>query len=138
MLKYIAILYHTYILLLGSEPYFLLGPFMVVDSSDGGLGYKSHLWFDVKTSKIAYYQFWFYTDGSSSNLYTTFDGSPKLTPLDTSYRSRWQKTDCFTLPVPFIGRIYIIAERGILSSERIAIDNVKVTENCYGMKIIGK
>ena len=106
---------------------------MTVDSSYGGLGHTSYLWFDVNSLGLSYYQFWYYSHGgSSSKLYTTYDESNKMTELDTSVSDKWQKTDCFALPVQYNGRIYIIAEHGGELNEKIAIDNVNLTANCKG------
>lgn len=106
---------------------------MMVDSSQGGQGHKSYLWFDVKTDGYNYYQFWYYSKGAgTAKLATTFEHSDTVVAVDMRTKDRWSKTQCFPLPSTFAGKIYIIAEHGGSYNEDAAIDSVQLSSSCKG------
>ena len=100
-------------------------------SSDGGLGHKSYLWFHVKTSGPALYQFWYFThEDKSARLSTMVDSSHEVYTIPLMAKDRWVKTQCFPLHNSFDGNLYIIAEHGGSANEDIAIDNVRLSSHC--------
>ena len=106
---------------------------MIIDSSEGGLGHTSYLWFHFETDSLKYYQFWYYSYGeNSAKLSTTCDAGDRTFDIELHNKGRWYKSDCFALPELFDGNIYIIAEHGGGYDDDIAVDNVALMSLCKG------
>ena len=104
---------------------------MLVVSSEGGRGHKSYLWFQVNSTVMAFYQFWYYSYGDdSAKLSTTYEASGETFDIPIMNKDRWIKTDCFPVPHSSDGKIYIIAEHGGGNNEDIVIDNLRLAPLC--------